>query len=63
MKIAHYEDIYGTEFDCVVLGCSIDGEKYLIHDLDEGERGWCSCHLVDEPYEDDYEPITDNELN
>ena len=44
----YYSDMYGTEFDCLVLACSLDGGKYMILDLEENETGWCSCHLVEE---------------
>lgn len=46
----YYSDMYGNEFDCEILACSISGDNYLILDLEENELGWCSCHLVDDNY-------------
>ena len=44
-----YSDSYGMdEFECLILACSIDGERYLILDIEENVEGWCSCHLVDD---------------
>jgi len=43
---ATYTDIFGEEFECIHLACSIGGETAFI-ELD-GETGWCSAHLVEE---------------
>ena len=49
MKAA-YENQYGEFEDCVLLGHNIKGTMALI-ELD-GERGWCSSHLVEECEQD-----------
>jgi hypothetical protein len=43
-------DIY-TEFPCLILACGISGRyatMTFIKDLETGDQGWCSSHLVDE---------------
>lgn len=50
MMSGYYSDMYGTEFDCIILACSIDGGKYKILDLDDNCIGWCDCSLVDDNY-------------
>lgn len=44
----YYSDMNGEGFECLILACSINGEKYLILDIEENEKGWCSAHLVDD---------------
>jgi len=50
MKIYTYSDNYGDEFDCEWLACGISGRyesQILIRDIESGDIGWCSAHLVD----------------
>jgi len=45
-----YSDMYGNEFNCLILACSLNGNQYMILDIEENSIGWCSCHLVDDNY-------------
>lgn len=43
----YYSDIYGTEFQCLVLACHITNNTVLILDVDENILGWCSENLIE----------------
>ena len=43
----YYSDNW-SEFECLILACSVNGNNYLIQDLESDDIGWCSCHLVDD---------------
>jgi hypothetical protein len=43
---AQYLDEYNQYSDCLLLASNLKGTRVLI-ELD-GERGWCSSHLVEE---------------
>lgn len=44
---AYYDDGINC-FDCIALACHINGNMMLIKDLDSGDTGWCSAHLIQE---------------
>lgn len=43
---AEYLNEYGDYEPCLLLGHSLKGTMALI--LLDGERGWCSSHLIEE---------------
>jgi|SaaInl4_135m_RNA_FD_contig_31_595242_length_219_multi_3_in_0_out_0_1 hypothetical protein len=43
---AEYRNEYGEYESCELLGHNLSGSMCLI--VLDGERGWCSCNLVEE---------------
>ena len=41
-----YSDMYGVEFECLVLACNIYNGNLLVLDIEHDTVGWCSESLV-----------------
>ncbi len=46
MMKGFYLDVY-SDFECLVLACSVNSNNMLIQDIETGEKGWCSPDFIE----------------